>query len=284
MAEVNDSQLIRVAQLPVIEERLRSMKTEIENEINNALSLACTPETLTSVKKTRSELNKKFLKLEEQRKAVKEAIFAPYEQFSAVYKEFVADPLSKADRTLRDRAKEVEDAIKLDCENRLREYFAELIALEDLPWLQYERLEISVDLTSAKQKTPKKLMEQIKSRVTIIAADVVAIEQMPDAAEIMAEYKEALNMATAVFAVQERHAKVEREKKAAEEREAAKKRWAESISKVQSASPAPLPPQEVFSAQPKKENVYLCSFRVKATKEQLRKIKEFLTKEGIQFE
>lgn len=284
MTEVNDSQLIRVAQLPVIEERLRSMKTEIENEINNALSLACTPETLTSVKKTRSELNKKFLKLEEQRKAVKEAIFAPYEQFSAVYKEFVADPLSKADRTLQDRAKEVEDAIKLDCENRLREYFAELIALEELPWLKYERLEISVDLTSAKQKTPKKLMEQIKSRVTVIAADVVAIEQMPDAAEIMAEYKESLNMATAVFAVQARHAKIEREKKAAEEREATKKRWAESISNVQSASPAPLPPREVSSAQPEKENVYLCSFRVKATKEQLRKIKEFLTKEGIQFE
>ena len=81
--------LIRVTQLPVIEERLRSMKAHVDESVQEALSLVCTEETVTAVKKARADLNNQFADLEEQRKAVKKAVMEPWERFEAVYKECV---------------------------------------------------------------------------------------------------------------------------------------------------------------------------------------------------
>ena len=68
------SELIQVKQLPVIEEQLRSMKEQVEARTSEAMSLVCTEETVTAVKKARAELNSQFAELEEQRKAVKKAV------------------------------------------------------------------------------------------------------------------------------------------------------------------------------------------------------------------
>ena len=84
-----DNALIRVTQLPVIEEQLRALKASIDQKVNDALSLACTHDTIQAVKSTRAELNKEFSSLEDQRKAVKKAVLGPYEQFESVYKECV---------------------------------------------------------------------------------------------------------------------------------------------------------------------------------------------------
>ena len=89
--------LIVIRQLPVIEEHLRSIKEQIEAEVKQALSLVCCDDTVQSVKATRAELRKKFEALEVQRKQVKTAIMAPYEQFDKVYKECVSDIFNRAD-------------------------------------------------------------------------------------------------------------------------------------------------------------------------------------------
>ena len=209
-------ELIHVAQIPVIEQRLRSIKPEIERTVAEAKSLACTPDTVISVKKTRSDLHKQFEEFEEQRKAVKALILEPLTAFEDIYKECVSDLFESADADLKGKIDETELAIKSACEDGLREYFSELCAAEHVEWLTYDRAGIKVDMASAKQKTPKKLREQITSFVTGVARGVEAISSMDNAEEIMVEFRRCLDVAEAIRVVQDRHQRIETERRCAE--------------------------------------------------------------------
>ena len=106
------NELIKVVQLPVIEEQLRSMKEAVDKRVEEALSLVCTEETIQTVKSARAELNKEFQALEEQRKEVKKAVLGPYERFEAVYKECVSDAFKTADAALKGKVEATEREIK----------------------------------------------------------------------------------------------------------------------------------------------------------------------------
>ena len=69
----NTAELIRVVQLPEIEEHLQSIKVAVTQKVNDALSLVCTEDTVKSVKAVRADLNKDLKDFEERRKAVKKA-------------------------------------------------------------------------------------------------------------------------------------------------------------------------------------------------------------------
>ena len=97
------NELIKVVQLPVIEEQLRSMKETVDKRVEEALSLVCTEETIQTVISARAELNKEFQELEEQRKEVKKAVLSPYERFETVYKECVSDAFKRADAALKSK-------------------------------------------------------------------------------------------------------------------------------------------------------------------------------------
>ena len=57
---VNINDLIVVEQLPIIVQHLRGVKANAEREVQDALSLACTEETVQVVKRRRAELNSAF--------------------------------------------------------------------------------------------------------------------------------------------------------------------------------------------------------------------------------
>lgn len=270
--------LIRVAQLPVIEEHLRSMKEAVDRRVDEALSLVCTEETVQAVKGVRSDLNKEFQTLEEQRKEVKRAVLGPYEQFEAVYKEYVSNAYKRADAALKGKVDDTEREIKQRCEDGLREYFAELCAAERIDFARFEQSGVKVDMASAKQKTPKKLREQLADFVAGIARSVEVISGMDDAEEIMVEFKRTLDAPVAISTVQERHRRIEAEKEAQALREAQRAREAEAVARVEAVAPPAIePPAE-------SEKVYRCSFSVVATKAQLKKLKDFMIQEGIRYE
>ena len=79
--------LIVVKQLPVITERLRELKEDIESRTTAAVAMDCTEDTYKEIKKIRADLNKECKEYEDRRIAVKKAINAPYEAFNEVYKE-----------------------------------------------------------------------------------------------------------------------------------------------------------------------------------------------------
>lgn len=270
--------LIQVIQLPIIEERLRSLKESVDKQVDDALALVCTEETVQAVKASRADLSKQFKELEEQRKAVKKAVLGPYERFETVYKECVSEGFKRADAALKSEIDDVESEMKRRCEDGLREYFAELCAAEHVEWLTYDRAGIVVDMASARAKTPKKLREKLADFVSGISRGMELISSMDDAEEIMVEFKRTLDAARAISIVQERHQRIEAEKEARALREEQRVWEAEAVAKVEAAAPPTVEPPI------KAEKVYRCTFTVSATKPQLRKLKEFLNQEGIRHE
>jgi len=274
------TELIKVTQLPIIEEQLRSAKEYVDKTVAGALALVCTEETVQTVKAARAELNKQFSLLEDQRKGVKAAVLDPYNQFEAIYKECVSDAYKRADAALKQKIADVENGMKRQCEAGLREYFTELCMAHHIDFLTFEQTRVTVSLADAKSKTqpPKKLKEQLVQFVTSVAAEVEALSSMDNAAEILAEYKLSLDAARAIGTVQERHRRIEAERAAREERAAVKAREAEAVKKVEAFAP----PVEQETAEP--ERVFRCKFMVRATKSQLKKLKEFMNTEGIIYE
>lgn len=272
--------VFHVEQLPVISERLRSVKNAIEVMTADAAGMVCTEDTIQAVKAKRAELNKIFTEMDARRKDVKAAVMAPYDRFEAVFKECVTEPFKAADTALKDKVVQVEAVQRDACEERLRLYFNELCQLHGVDYIRYEQAGIKIDMASAKAKTPKKLMDKLGEFVASVAVGADQIRQMDDAAEIMAEYKTCLNVGKAVSAVQERRRRVQEEKKTAEAREQSRKRMEDAVAKVDAIAPPEI-------VQPPTEDPIIprCAFAcVNARRSQLIKVRDFLKQEGIQYE
>lgn len=274
-----NNQLIKVTQLPIIEERLRSMKEFVDHRVSEATSLVCNEETIQTVKKVRAEMRKELAELEEQKKAVKMTVLEPYNAFEQVYEECISRAYKSADYALKSKIDAVEDPIKKECEYELRNYFAELTYINHMEWLEYEECGIIIDMASAKQKSHKKLKEQIKKFVEKVANDTKAISSMQNAMEIQVEYKQCYDVAKAISIVQGRHARIEIEKLSHESLLADMQKEEESINRVNAVAPPAIQENSVST-----DKFYKCTFTVNATKEQLKNLKRFMQENQIIFE
>lgn len=269
-------ELIVVKQLPVIEERLRTLKDRWEQRAADAESMVCTEDTIQAVKSFRAEMRKEFDEVEAMRKAAKQAVMEPYNRFEVVYKECVSTAFQRADSACSRKVSEIENDMKRRCEDGLRDYFAELCAVHHLDWLTYERAGIKVDMASAKAKTPKKLREQLAAFVAGVAESADRINTLEDAGEIMVEYQRTLDAAGAICTVKEHHQRIKEQNAAQVARIAEMARESEMVRRLEALAPP------VVAEAP--EPVVKCTFTVRATKAQLRKLKEFLNMEGIEYQ
>ena len=269
-----DSGLIRLVQLPVIEERLRDLKEATERRTGQAMSMVCAPETLAAVKTVRAELNQEFAEMEAQRKAVKAAIMEPYDRFEAVYRDCVAVPFRQADADLKGKIEATVREIKEHCEEYLRRYFAELCAAHGVDFLSFEQTGVKVDMASARAKTPKKLMEQLRMMVEGCAQAMATIDGMEHGDEIAVEYKKCLDLTFAIRVVTKRHQLLE----------------AERQRKAEAAEACVRPVQETPEVTPVPKRVekaavetLTCTFTVTATRERLKLLKSFLDSNGYNY-
>lgn len=184
MAQDTALQVIELQQLPIIVERLHSVKADIERRTAEATSLICTEETYKSVKDARAQLTKEFKEYEAQRTAIKSKILEPYNAFEQVYRECVTAPFQQADAELKQKIADVTSGIVAQKTEALMDYYGELVEAADIDWLDNltyrPKVNMSDSLTSLKK--------QAKAFVDGIVADVAAIEGMDNAAEIMVEY------------------------------------------------------------------------------------------------
>lgn len=299
-------QVINLKQLPIIEERLRDVKAKIEQRTSAVMALAVTEETRTDVKKIRTEVRKELEGYEAQRMAVKKAIMTPYEQFEAVYKECVSNPYKAADEALGKKIADVEVGIKQQKEDDVRAFFNELTSGFGLDWLKFEQMNLKVTLTC----TPKAMKAALTQSVTKIVRDCAALEENPDRDEIMVEYQKSLDLGSACQIVQQRHKQLEAQRRAAEERRARQQAQQEAEAKAKAAIEAeaakrtveqPAPPHEVAThpqaespaqapaaapapAAAHAEKKYLAKFAVTGTLPQLKALKAFMEKEGMQYD
>lgn len=282
--DINNTELVPMlvcTQPPVISENLMDLQERVNAITDMVNQLPKEPDSVPQVKQARADLRKYFDSLEEQRKAVKAAVMAPYNDAEAKYKTMVSGPIQQADRLCKDFVDGVELSMKRECESGLREYFEELRVANHVEFLKYEQAGIVVDMASAKQKTPRKLREQLVQFVSRVASDVDRIAEMDDAEEIMVEYQKTLNVADAIGTVLDRHRRIQAQREAAQARDAARAAEAASVQKVDAVAP---PVELPSGAATEPEKQFRCTFTVTATKPQLKRLKEFMNQEGIRYE
>lgn len=273
------NEIIRVTQLPVIEEQLRTLSAEIDEKVNLAKSLVCTEDTVKEVKKVRSELSKQFVELEEQRKAVKKAVLAPYERFEGVYNEFIADKYKTADAALKSKIDDVQNELKANKETTVKEYFDEYKKSVNVEWLTFDMAGLNIVLSVS----DKKLKERAKEFVDRVVSDLSVISMQDDSAEILVEYQKTRNLQQSIQTVKDRKEQLERMKAAEEARKAAEAGKAERAAEVQKQIELSAPKVEK-KEEPKKIQMYVATFKVKGTLEQLKELKAFLEERGIKYE
>lgn len=207
------SPLIVVEQIPIISERLMTVKEEVHKKAEQAMSLVCTEDNYKVIKQIRAALRKEFDALEEQRKIVKAQVAEPYKQFEAVYKDCVADAYKAADADLKAKITEVEDAIKDRHHARLMELFLYYCAERGIP----EQFRWLGEVKIALNETDTTLNFMAQERALQIRNDLRTISYQEYKDEILYEYATGVSCSQAIATVAERHKALEEQAKAEEE-------------------------------------------------------------------
>lgn len=300
-----NEELITLKQAPIIVyEKIKAVGQQIEAKIAelNLDNQLVTDETLKSAKKTRAMLSKELAIFEEQRKYIKEQVNAPYEAFEKAYKEHIKVHYDKADSTLKSKIDEVQNRLISDKSARIKDYFTELCQSQNIDFLIFERLPLNITLSAS----DKSLKEQVAGFVGEVTKSLQLIESLnePDEykAEILTDYKQTLDVTTAIRNAQYRKqqreaelARIEAQRVAAEQaRLAAEARAIETsplqapaqvTNEVQPAGPVqPEPVQEATQAAQEDENeIVQTTFTVIGTRAQLRALRAFLDNNKIQY-
>ena len=288
--------LITVKQLPVIVyERLEIVGQEIDKRIA-ALDLdkqLVTEDTKKTVKDTRAMLNKELKDFEEQRKRIKDQVVAPYEAFEKAYKTFIKEKYEKAEGILKVKIDEFDKRLKADKEARIRAYFTELCQANNIDFLPFERLGLNIRLND----TDKSLKDIVNTSIDNVAKSLEFIESLTDPdeykAEILADYKQSLDVMTAInnakYRKQQREAelaRIEAQKAAAEQARLAAEARAKEAAPLQVPAPAiqeaPAPPQEVPAPAPQEEIMHF-TLELIGTRAQLRALRQFLDINNIKY-
>lgn len=286
--------LIVVKQLPQIEEHLKELSLEVEQKIENAKSLVCTEENVTTIKQIRASLNKEFKEVENQRKIVKEQILAPYMQFEEIYKMYISDKYKSADNDLKEKIDSTENELKNIKEQEIKDYFEEYKKANNIDFVTYSQARINVTLSASR----KSLKEQAKQFIDKIVDDLKLIDTQEHKTEILVEYKQSLNVSQAITSVTNRFKAIEEEKKRQEELkrkqlEEAQRRADESIRAQTEATRQalenfiPKTEETILQApviEEKQEEILTLRFAVRGTRTKLRELKQFLENGGYDYE
>lgn len=265
---MDSNEIIIVKQLPIIEEQLQTLKSEIEARVSTALAMECTDKTLKEVKQMRTSLRKELDEFEQRRKEVKAKIEAPYKAFEEIYKECVSNAYKEADIELKRKIDSVEATRKAERLEKVKVYAEELKQVTGLFWLDTDRIIPPVTLSVS----VKSLMDKVSQTIDSIKNDVDCIDDL----EILAEYQKTLNLAQSQKTVKERREAIEQAKKQAEQTQKQGEIQKQAENRIDEIITPPTV-QEV-------EKTYKMSFTVVGTRSQLKEIKQFLESRGIQYE
>ena len=273
---MKNQELMVVKQLPIIEERFKQLSEAVDEKVKNAEALVCTEENVKVVKQVRADLNKEFRDVETQRKAIKNQVLEPYMKFEEVYKQYISDKYRNADIILGGRIKVVEDELKKQKEQEIKNYFEELKIANNIDFITYEQAKINVTLTASK----KSLKEQVENFVNKILDDLKLIETQDNKAEILVEYKKDLNVSRAITEVVTRKEELMKiqQQQVEKDLQEEKNKIQENLNNLANAN---IPDENINTVQ---EKIYKITFTVTGTAPRLKQLKDYLLKEGFQYE
>ena len=275
------NEIIVLEQLPIIKARLDFVSEKIKEKVQASLNLVCNEETVKDVKKVRADLNKEFQELEAQRKQIKNAIMEKYNDFETLYKEKISELYKKADSDLKDKIDRVENELKLEKENELREFAEQLFtyhAIKDI--VKFEDIGLNITLSASM----KSLKEQVTSFCERISNDIKLIELEEYKDEIMIEYNSTLDFANSKLVVVQRHKQIEKMQKRQEELARKKAEEEKVIEAVEEVIEEEITSPELIEDEVEEEQqMMVVAFQVTATVEQIRELKQWLKERNIQY-
>ena len=193
---------------------------------------------------------------------------------------------------------EFDKRLKADKEARIRAYFTELCQANNIDFLPFERLGLKIGLSDS----DKSLKDLVNSNIDNVVKSLAMIESLNDPdeykAEILADYKQTLDVMRSInnakYRKQQREAELQRleaQKARAEQARLAAEARAKEVAPLQAPEEvpppaiqeAPAPPQEAPAPAPQEvtPDLIVTSFTVQGTMEQLRALKAYILSNNI---
>lgn len=255
----------KISGISTIESNMAEVKKQALAIKEHYEKLVITEDMIPEIKKEKAEVNKAKGAVSDYRKNIVKDFNKPLEEFVNLAKE-TEKSLSDTYNSINDQVAKYEDEIKLKKEEEIKAYFAEYAAYLQLDFVPYERAGVNVTLSASS----KSLKTTVKTFLDKVKEDLDLIDTQDHKAEILAEYKQTLDVSKSILTVKDR---IERE-----EKEKAKIEVKREVPNVQ-VEEIVHAPKEI-----KEEPIYTMTFKVEGTIQQLKKIKEFLEKEGIKYD
>lgn len=271
---------ISIYDLSVTEKNLQRIAEECREKIEAAKAMACTEETKQAVKKTRTELKKKFEEYETERKVRTAEYEKPLKDFKTLYDKYIKIPFTEADAALKRKIDDVEDIQKLEKANNVMVYAIELIKAYSLDWLGPDVMRIMPKINLTDSET--KLQKQVTATLDRIKKDVDYINKLESKDEIFAEYMESLDMTQALDTVERRKQAILKAQQTSQtytEQENIKHEVEETVTQLAPPVVEEETPEENISEMP----VFQMTFTVTGTMQQLKALKAFLIENNIEF-
>lgn len=279
---MENQDLIVIEQLPIIKEQLKKVSEEIDIKVENAKKLVCTEENKQSIKKIRTEMNKELQEFETQRKNVKEKVLAPYMQFEQIYKECISEKYKSADKDLKEKIEAIEQQQKQDRENELKAFFYEKRSEhKNMDFITFENVGLNITLTASKISLERKVEEFINK----ISSDLDLINTQQSKDEILIEYKKDLNVSRAITEVAKRKEQLRQleENRITQNLENEKQQIQNNLQQLANANTL-VDHSNYEEVSTKTEKIYTITFKVTGTAPKLKQLKDYLMREGYQYE
>ena len=239
-------------------------------------NLVITEDMLKDIKAEKSQINKAKETVATYRKEIVKEFKKPIEQFELLAKE-TENILSEAYATCNDADKRYEDETKAKKTEEVKAYFDEYAQSLNIDFVKFERLGLNITLSASMKSlkdTVKVCLDKIASELDLI--NIQKEELIPD---MLVEYKQTLNVASAIKNVTDRHKAIEEEKARQEALKALKAEEEKSVAKVKEVVQEVTAPVEVEEVK-----TYRSTFTVYGTIDQLKSLKEFMEKEGMRYD
>jgi len=271
--EIND--IMKITQMPVVFEQLERIGTLIEEKTKDLDKLECTEENKQEVKKRRTEINKTLEILESRRKEIKTKLLEPYNVFNEKYENECKTKLENASNLLKGKIDYIEQQQLSEKEDELREFAKQHIEANNLQdVIAFEDIDLNITLSSS----IKSLKEQVLDFISAVSKDIQCINSDENRDELLYEYlHNGYNYSNSVLAFrkkQEELNKLKELQKQQLEEENQFKKVAEKVVEIITA------PKEVFED----DEIIEVQFKVKATKDKILKLKEYLKENEIAYE
>lgn len=271
-----DKPVIVLEQLPIITSRLKELADDISGKVAKAEALLVTADSKQAAKELKATLNKERDYYENIRKEIKTAILAPYEEFNAEYDRVIKAGYDTAEKILKDKIHDIESVEITEKTTGIQAYFAEYLSSKDIDFVDFSKAGLKVNLTT----TLAALKKSAKEYIDHISDDLALIDTQELKTEILVEYKNTLNVAQAITVVTAR-------RKAIEEETARRAECVETIEGVVEVVKKVVelaPPVVEVAVDKLNEEIFVLSFRVRATRQKLQDLKQFLKDRGYECE